>query len=293
MDAELIYTENTSHLAARVSRECMFPLFKNNVRIFSNREMSVSTAKSFRNAVLLASAVNNDDWFELFLLLDALRTAENILLCMPYCGYARQDHRAENESCGAELTLRFLENFSNVRRCIFLDRHREPNIRIPAVNLHAGEIFADDIRVRYSSAVIVSPDFGGTERAADTAKFLSAPLVICNKYKNLLGIVKKICVIGDVKGKNCVLIDDMADSGATLCAAAGELMLQGASGVSAYVTHGLLSGRAVENIEKSMLKEVVITDSLPCPRDLPEKFRVVSAASLIISAIRGILPSFF
>lgn len=293
MNVELIYTKNTSHLAARVSRECMMPLYEDNVRVFSNREMSVSVAKNFRNAVLLASVVNNDDWFELFLLLDALRTAGNILLCMPYCGYARQDHHVENESCGAELTLRFLENFSNVRRCIFLDRHREPSINIPMMHLHAGMIFADDIRSRYNNIAIVSPDFGGTERAADVANFLSAPLVICNKFKSLLGTVKKIDVIGDVKGKNCVLVDDMADSGETLCVAANELMLQGAAGVSAYVTHGLLSGRTVENIEKSPLNEVVFTDSLLYPCDLPEKFRVVSIASLIISAIRGMLPSFF
>lgn len=292
MDAELVYTRNVSHLAARISRECMLPIFGSNVRIFSNHEMSVSVSKSFQNVVVLASTINNDDWLELFLLLDALKTAKNILLCMPYCGYARQDHHIGNESCGSDLTLHFIENFNNVTQCVFIDRHHFPNTHIPSVQLHAGTVFADDIQDKLNNITIVSPDFGGMDRAKNVADILQAPLVICNKHKNMLGKVKKIDVIGNVKDKNCVLIDDIVDSGATVCAAANELMDQGANNVYAYVTHGLFNEHSIENIEKSPINELVFTDSLPLKNNLSEKFRVVSVSSLIISAIRSKIPQF-
>lgn len=288
MDAELVYTKNTAHIAARLSRECMLPLFHDNVRIFGNSELTVSVPKKFHDVVLLASTIDNNDWMELFLLLDALRTADNVYLCMPYCSYGRQNHYLDNESCGAEVTQRLIENFSNIRRCVFVDRHTSPTIRIPTTHLHAGMVFAEDIRVRYNNIVVVSPDLGGVERAADVAQVLRVPLVICNKHKDILGGVRKIDVIGDVRNKNCIIVDDIVDSGATLCYAAEALISQGANCVSAYVTHGLLN--SVENIEKSIISEVVLSDSVAHTGQLSEKFRIVSLISLLVGAIRSILP---
>lgn len=290
MDTELIYTKNTAHLAARLSRECMLPLFHDNVRIFGNSELTVSVPKKFHDAVLLASTIDNNDWMELFLLLDALRTAENICLCLPYCGYGRQNCHLDNESYGTEVTQRFIENFTNVRHCIFIDSHDSPVVRIPTRHLHAGEIFAEDIRSRYNNIVVVSPDLGGAKRASDVAQILQVPLIICNKHKDILGGVRKVDVIGDVKNKNCIVIDDIIDSGATLCAVSSALKEQGANGVSAYVTHGLLNNHCVENIEKSEISEVVLTDSIARGDGVSEKFRTVSLISLIVGAIRSILP---
>lgn len=290
MDTELIYTKKTAHIAARLSRECMLPLFHDNVRVFGNSELTVSVPKKFHDVVLLASTIDNNDWMELFLLLNALRTADNIYLCLPYCGYGRQNHYLENESCGAEVTQRFIENFNNIRHCFFIDHHGSPVTRIPTAHLHAGTIFAEDIRNRYNNVVIVSPDLGGAERAAEVAQLLKVPLVICNKHKDILGSVRKIDIIGDVKDRNCIVIDDIVDSGATVCAVSSALMAQGANGVSAYVTHGLLNEHCVENIGKSEISEVVLSDSIARIGELSEKFRIVSLISLIVSAIRSILP---
>lgn len=290
MDTELIYTKNTAHIAARLSRECMLPLFHDNVRIFGNSELAVSVPKKFHDVVLLASTIDNNDWMELFLLLNALRTADNIHLCLPYCGYGRQNHYLENESCGAEITQRFIENFGNVRHCVFIDHHGVPITRIPTIHLHAGTIFAEDIKTRYNNIVIVSPDLGGAARAMEVAQILKVPLVICNKYKDILGSVRKIDIIGDVKGCNCIVIDDIVDSGATLCAVGSALIAQGANGVSAYVTHGLLNEHCIENIEKSEISEIVLSDSIARTDELSEKFRIVPLISLIVGAIRSILP---
>lgn len=289
MSVELIYTKNTEHLAAYISRECLFQMYPTNVRVFSNSEMIVSMPKSFQNVVVLVSTINNDDWIKLFLILDALKTAEKIILCMPYVGYARQNHCVANESCASALLCRLLENFENIAQCIFVDTHGELFAKFPVEYVSMGQRFADDIKVRYANYVIVSPDFGGITRAHNVSALLQVPLVVCSKTKDILGKLRRVDIIGNVANKTCIIVDDLVDSGTTLRYVSEKLCENGAERVIAYTTHCLPSGNCLECLEKSNIDEVVFSDTLPTELT-SEKFRVIPAGSLIVDAIRGTLP---
>jgi ribose-phosphate pyrophosphokinase len=288
-DMEIVYTKNSSELAKLISKELSFPLFLANVRRFNNDEISVSVPKTFYDVIVVATSVINDDWIELFLLLDALRDAKNIILCMPYFGYSRQDTQNKNESFGARLFFRILEMMS-VSRCIILDNHNEPTIRIPYIHLSANNLFEIDIMNKYemSTIVVVSPDIGGSHRADAISRALKCDFAICNKARNVFGELKKVDVIGNVENKICVLIDDIIDSGATMCRAAEALTKAGSKGVVAYAIHGVFSNGSVGKIEKSDISEIVVTDSI-CNRNvISPKIRKLSIAPMIAGTIRDI-----
>ncbi|MDR2681428.1 MAG: ribose-phosphate diphosphokinase [Holosporaceae bacterium] len=287
---EIIYTRNSQDVAKAVAQELSWTASPANVRCFNNREICVSLEKSFRNCLVLTSTTNHDEWVELFLLLDALRNAKKIILCLTYMGYSRQDRQLENESFGADLWMRLLETM-NISHCLILDNHCEPMLRIPTHHMSARKIFEMDIRSKYKSdqIAVVSPDLGGVYRADLLAKSLGCGFAICNKTKNVFGELKKMYKLGDVAGKICLLLDDMVDSGATLCRAAEILMESGAAGVVAYCTHGVLSAGSWKKLEKSALTEIVLTDSIAHQPPLTGKFRKLSITSLIAETIRCIL----
>ncbi|MDR0631955.1 MAG: ribose-phosphate diphosphokinase [Holosporaceae bacterium] len=287
---EIIHTRNSKELAKSLAKELSFPIFSANVRRFNNDEISVSVPKRFHDVIVVASTVANEDWIELFLLLDALRDSKNLTLCVSYMGYSRQDTQNPNESFGADLFPRLLENM-NIFRCIILDNHGEPRIRIPTIHVSPEKAFISDITSKYNSdkIVIVSPDIGGAYRAGSIAKAMGCNFAICNKVRDVFGELKKTDVIGDVKDKICVLVDDIVDSGATLCRAADSLSKHGCDGIVAYCTHGILSKGSVPKLEKSNIAEIILTDSIACPNELSQKFRKLSIASLIAEAIRCIL----
>lgn len=287
---EIIYTKKTEKLAKTVSEKTSFSAFPINVRRFNDGEIAVSLRKTFHDVVVIASTETNDDWIELFMLLDALRNSSNVILCLSYMGYSRQDMQFTNESFAAGLFPKLLENM-NISRCIIIDNHSEPLFRIPMIHLSAQSIFEKDIAAKYTSnqVVIVSPDLGGVHRAYNIAKSLQCDFVICNKAKNVFGELKRVDHIGSVKDKICILIDDMIDSGATLCHASENLVNSGSRGVVAYCTHGVLSNGSIEKIEKSHISEIVLTDSIHKVENLSGKFRKLSIDSLIVEAIQCIV----
>jgi ribose-phosphate pyrophosphokinase len=261
-----------------------------NVRVFNNKELYVSLQGTYRDVVLVTSTVTNDDWIELFLLLDALKDARSVILCMPYMGYSRQDRQNQNESFAAALFPRLLESM-NVAKCIILDNHSEPMMRIPTYHISARSIFETDIIRKYSGKqmVIVSPDIGGTYRADEYAKSIGCDFAICNKAKNVFGELKKVDQFGDVSNKMCILIDDIIDSGATLCYAAEALHKSGCNGIIAYCSHGIFSDGALEKLEKSHILEIVLTNSVVSASVSSTKLRKLSIASLIAETIRCII----
>jgi ribose-phosphate pyrophosphokinase len=265
--------------------------FPANVLSFSSGEICVSLEKSFRNVLVVTFASNHDEWMELFLLLDALRSAQKIILCLTYMGYSRQDRQRENQSFGAGLLARFLEMLRPAH-CLMLDNHCEPMLRIPFHHMSAAKIFETDIRSSYKSdqIAVVSPDIGGAPRANLLAKSLGCDFAICNKTRNVFGELKKMHKLGgSVAGKICLLLDDIVDSGATLCRAAEILMESGALSVAAYCTHGVLSAGSREKLEKSALMEIVLTNSIAHPQLPAGKFRKLPITSLIAETIRCIL----
>jgi ribose-phosphate pyrophosphokinase len=287
---EIICTKNSKELAKALAKELSFSVFSANVRRFNNDEISVSLPKNFRDVVVLASAVTNEDWIELFLLLDALRDAKNVILCMSYMGYSRQDVQIPNESFGAGLFSRLLETM-NISGCIILDNHSEPFVRIPSVHISAEKIFAFNIASKYDAKkiVIVSPDIGGAYRANLMARAVGCDFALCNKTRDVFNKLKKVDVIGNVSGKICVLVDDIIDSGATVCYAADALLEAGGTVVAAYATHAVLSKGSVERLEKSSIAELTFTDSINVAENLPTKFKKISVASLMAEAIRCIV----
>ncbi|MDR2723792.1 MAG: ribose-phosphate diphosphokinase [Holosporaceae bacterium] len=287
---KIIHTRNSQELAIALSKKLTFPVFSAQVRSFANGEISVAIPQYLCNAIVVASTVTHEDWMELFLLLDALRGSEKIVLCMSYMGYSRQDVRHRNESFGAHLFSRLLDNMS-ISYCIILDNHSEPFIKIPTIHVSCHKIFATAIENKYKPdrIVIVSPDVGGAHRASSIAQAIGCDFAICNKIRDPLGQVQESVVLGNVAHKTCILVDDIIDSGATLRFASNSLLKAGCSDVAAYVTHGIFSNRAVEDLDRSSITEITLTDSIGHGGGLPVKFQKLSTASLIAEAIRCIL----
>lgn len=239
----------------------------------------------------------NDNLMELLILLDALRraSAARITAVVPYFGYARQDRKAESRSpISAKLVADMIVS-AGAHRLLSLDLHSgqmQGFFNVPVDNLFAEPLFADDIRTTYGTdLVVVSPDVGGVVRARSLANRLGVPLAIIDKRRSGPNESQVMNVIGDVKGRLCVMIDDMVDTAGTLCKAADALVnVEGAAKVVAYATHGVLSGEARARIAASHLGEVVVTDSLPvAPAGRPgQRLRVVSAAPLVAEAIRRV-----
>lgn len=285
----IVCTRNSEILARKISDTLEIPLVIPNVRCFNNKEISISFCESLESVFLITQTETDNDWIELFLTLDALRCCKNIVLCCTYMGYARQDQQNPNESMAAQMFARILET-TNIAKCIVIDNHSEPFLRIPTLHLSARQIFERDIRDKYSldQAILVSPDLGGVRRAYDMSRSLKCDFIICNKAKTVFGELKRIDPIGSVEGKLCIIIDDMIDSGSTVCHAAESLIKSGARGVIAYCTHGIFSKGSLERLASSDISEIVFTDSLQKDIVFPPKIRRLSIDSLLIDAIKYI-----
>lgn len=287
----ILCTRNSENLARSVAEKLTVPLTVPNIRRFNNNEICVAVREPMDCAVVIAATETDSDWIELFLLLDSIRNVKDITLCLTYMGYSRQDQQNPNESMAARVFATLLETF-NITRCVLIDNHSEPLLRIPLQHLSARTVFAQDINDKYNSldqAVIVSPDLGGVRRAYDMSLALKCDFIICNKAKTVFGELKRIDPIGTVKGKLCILVDDMIDSGSTICHAAESLIRAGARGVVAYCTHGIFSDGALEKLVASDISEIILTDTLQKDVTLPPKIRKLSIDSLIVDAIRSIV----
>jgi ribose-phosphate pyrophosphokinase len=238
----------------------------------------------------------NDNLMELLVMTDALKrsSAKPIVAVMPYFGYARQDRKTRPRTPISARLAADLLTAAGVHRVLAMDLHAgqiQGFFNIPVDHIYAMPVMMDYMRTRFDSeAVVVSPDAGGVERARAFSKRLDAGLAIIDKRRPAPNVAELVHIIGDVKGRDAIIVDDMVDTAGTLCAAAKGLTEKGARAVYACITHGLLSGPAIERIHASTIKELIITDSIP-PR--PEvkaspKVRVLSVAHLLGEAVKRI-----
>ena len=242
---------------------------------FNDQEIFIEVYENVRgeDMFIIQSTSNpaNDNLMELLIMADALRrsSASRITAVIPYFGYARQDRRTKARTpISAKLVANLLVE-AGVERILTLDLHAtqiQGFFDIPVDNLYAAPVFALDILHQFSDqlkdVMVVSPDVGGVARARELAKRINAPLSIVDKRRERPGEVAEMTIIGDVKGKKCIIVDDICDTAGTLCKAAEVLVENGAAEVHSYITHGVLSGPAVERISNSVMKSLVITDSI-------------------------------
>jgi ribose-phosphate pyrophosphokinase len=295
---KLVAGNSNRPLAEEISAALKLSLTRGVVKRFADMEVFVEVQENVRGedvfVIQSTSFPANDNLMELLILVDALKraSARRITAVMPYFGYARQDRKpGPRTPISAKLVANLIER-AGVDRVMTLDLHAgqiQGFFDIPTDNLFAAPVMVRDIQERYdlSNLVVVSPDVGGVVRARGLAKRINVPIAICDKRRERAGESEVMNVIGDVRGKGCVLIDDIVDSGGTLVNAANALLAEGATEVSAYITHGVLSGGAVDKITRSSLKTLVISDSIQ-PTEVvrsARNIRVLSIAPLLAEAI--------
>jgi ribose-phosphate pyrophosphokinase len=273
------------------------------VERFNDQEIFVEVFENVRgeDMYIIQSTSNpaNDNLMELLIMTDALKrsSAARITAVIPYFGYARQDRRAKARTPISAKLVANLITHSGVNRVLTMDLHAaqiQGFFDIPVDNLYAAPIFALDIEHHFKgkldTVTVVSPDVGGVARARELAKRINASLAIVDKRRVRAGEVAEMTVIGDVRGQICIIVDDICDTAGTLVKAADLLMEQGASEVHAYITHGVLSGPAVERVEKSAMKQLVITDSIEPPAKVKaaKNIRIIPTAPMFAQAILNI-----
>ncbi len=281
-------------LAEAIAAYLKLPLAKCVVRRFADMEVFVEIQENVRGedvfVIQSTSFPANDHLMELLIIIDALRraSARRITAVMPYFGYARQDRKpGPRTPISAKLVANMIER-AGADRVLTLDLHAgqiQGFFDIPTDNLFSGPVMVRDIRERFDGAklTVISPDVGGVVRARGLAKRIGAPLAIVDKRRERANESEVMNIIGDVRGRSCILVDDIVDSGGTLCNAAEALLEEGATDVCAYITHGVLSGGAVARITASKLKELVITDFIQATEAVrvSRNIRVLSIAPLI------------
>lgn len=285
-------------LAESVAQYLNIPLGKATVRRFADQEIFVEIQENVRGEDVFVlqstSYPANDHLMELLIMIDAFRrsSARRITAVLPYFGYARQDRKpGPRTPISAKLVANLITE-AGASRVLTLDLHAgqiQGFFDIPTDNLYSVPVIVRDVKANYSNGncMVVSPDVGGVVRARSLAKRIDAQLAIVDKRRERPGESEVMNVIGDVTGKDCLLFDDIVDSGGTLCNAAEALLSKGAKSVTAYITHGVLSGGAVARIASSKLKELVITNSIQpttAINDAPN-IRVLPISDLIGEAI--------
>jgi ribose-phosphate pyrophosphokinase len=271
------------------------------IKSFKDREVFVRVNENVRGkdvyVVQSTSAPANDHLMELLITIDALvrASAERITAVLPYFGYARQDRKTDGRTPISAKLVANLITTAGADRVVTVDLHAaqiQGFFDKPTDNLFAGPAIEEDIRSHYDpkTLMVVSPDVGGVVRARALARRLDVDLAIVDKRREKAGESEVMNIIGDVDGRSCILVDDMTDSGGTLINAAKALLDKGASQVAAYVTHGVLSNGAAANIDRSLLKELVITDTIQPSEQVrkAQKIRTITLAPLIGEAIRRI-----
>jgi ribose-phosphate pyrophosphokinase len=295
---KLVAGNSNRPLAEAIASYLGVALTKCNVRRFADMEIFVEVLENVRGEdvfiIQSTSFPANDHLMEMLIVIDALRrsSARRITAVLPYFGYARQDRRSSGRTpISAKLVANLITN-AGADRVLTIDLHAgqiQGFFDIPTDNLFAAPVIVRDIRERFAenSLMVISPDVGGVVRARLIAERIGAPLAIVDKRRDHPGASEVMNIIGDVAGHSCILVDDIVDSGGTLCNAAEALLAQGATDVSAYITHGVLSGGAVARITGSQLKSLVITDSInPTNAVLAApNIRVLSVAHLLGEAI--------
>ncbi len=295
---KLVSGNSNRPLAEAMAAYLNMPMTKCIVRRFADMEIFVEIQENVRGedvfVVQSTSYPANDNLMELLIIIDAARraSARRITAVLPYYGYARQDRKpGARTPISAKLVANMITR-AGADRVLTLDLHAlqiQGFFDIPVDNLFAAPVLVKDIKSQADAknVTVVSPDVGGVARARALAKRFGAPLAIVDKRRERPGESKVMNIIGNVSGRSCILVDDIIDSGGTLCNAADALLEQGATDVSAYITHGVLSGGAVARISASSLKNLVITDTIAATEAVrvSHNIRTVSIAPLLGEAI--------
>jgi len=285
----------SQQLAQKIAKSFGSPLGKINVQKFSDGEIQPVFLESIRGdyVFLIASTFSPaDNLMELLLMIDAAKRASayKIVAVLPYYGYSRQDRKDKPRvAVGSKLVATLLEA-AGANRVITMDLHA-PQIQaffeIPVDHLDSSAIFIPYIEsLKLKNLCFAAPDVGSTNRVRELASFFNAPMVICDKHRKRANEIASMVVIGDVAGKDVVLIDDICDTGGTLAKSASLLKEKGATSVRAFCTHPVLSGNAYENIANSVLEELVVCDTIPLRKESP-KIKTISVADLFAIAIRN------
>ncbi|MCM1094550.1 MAG: ribose-phosphate pyrophosphokinase [Bacteroides sp.] len=286
----------SEYMAQEICAELGVPLGKMNIQRFADGEFEVSFEESIRGCeVFLVQSTfpNSDNLMELLLMIDAAKraSAASIIAVMPYFGWARQDRKDKPRVSIASKLVADLLSAAGVDRVICMDLHADQIqgfFNVPVDHLYASSVFIPYIKsLKLEDMVIATPDVGGAKRANNYAKYFDVPLVLCHKQRAKANVVASMTVIGDVKDKNVILIDDMVDTAGTITKAADLMMSEGAKSVRALATHAIMSDPASQRVDDSMMEEIIFTNSIPYTGSC-KKCTILSVAKLFADTIRRV-----
>ena len=288
----------SKYMAEEICKDLGVELGKMNIQYFADGEFEVCFEESIRGCevyLVQSTFPNSDNLMELLLMIDAAKraSAKSIIAVMPYFGWARQDRKDRPRvPIGAKLVANLL-SAAGCDRVITIDLHADQIqgfFDIPVDHVYASKVFVPYIKnMKLENLSVATPDIGGAKRANSYASYLDAPLVICHKHRERPNVVGTMTAIGEVKGRDILIFDDMVDTAGTLTKAAGMFMEMGAASVRAVITHPVLSGPAYERIAESQLTEVIVTDTLPLRTDKDtSKFTVLSVADMLADVIERV-----
>lgn len=287
---------NSRYLAEKICNSLGCPLGRMNVERFADGEFSVSYEESIRGSqvfLIQSTYPSSDNLMELLLMIDAAKraSARSIVAVIPYFGWARQDRKDKPRvSIGAKLIANML-SAAGINRLITMDLHADQIqgfFDVPVDHLYASAIFTNYIRgLDKENLVIATPDVGGTKRASSYAKYFGIPMVICYKLRKKANEISEMQIIGDVKGMDVLLVDDIVDTAGTITKAADLMKASGANSVRAIASHAVMSDPASERVEQSALTEILFTDSIPYSKKC-EKVTILSVADVFADSIRRV-----
>jgi ribose-phosphate pyrophosphokinase len=290
-----IFSGSTSmYLAEKIAQSYGTELGKISLIRFADGEFQPSFDENIRGTdvfLIQSTYAPSDNLLELLMLVDAARraSARSIVAVMPYFGYARQDRKDKPRVSIASKLVANLLSAAGVQRIVTIDLHADQIqgfFDVPVDHLYASSVFIPYLKTLHlNNLTFASPDTGGTRRAGSYAKFFHTDFVVCYKHRSKPNEIEKMALVGDVEGRNVIMLDDIVDTGGTLCKAAQIIMDNGAASVRAMVTHPLLSGNSYENIEKSAMEELVVTDTIPLHKESP-KIKVISTSDLLAEVLR-------
>ena len=287
----------TKELGTKIAEAYGTPLGKSSVVEFSDREFQPSYDESIRGHhvfIVQSTMPPTENLMELLLMIDAAKraSAHKVIAVIPYFGWARQDRKDQPRvSIGSKLVANML-TAAHVDRIITMDLHADQIqgfFDIPMDALYASSLFIEHIQqMNIDNLLIAAPDLGASKRASAYAKRLGCDMAVCHKQRARANVVESMTLIGDVKDKNVIILDDIIDTAGTIVKAGQVMMDAGAKSVRAFATHAVCSGPAMERLDNSVFSEVVVTDTIPLPANASKKIKVVSTASLFADVIRRI-----
>lgn len=284
------------YMGEEICKDLGVELGKMNVQHFADGEFEVSFEETVRGCevyLVQSTFPNSDNLMELLLMIDAAKraSAHSVIAVIPYFGWARQDRKDKPRVSIAAKLVADLLSAAGVNRVITMDLHADQIqgfFNVPVDHLYASSVFIPYIEsLKLEDMVIATPDVGGAKRANSYAKYLNVPLVLCHKQRAKANVVESMTVIGDVKDKNVILIDDMVDTAGTIAKAANLMMSEGAKSVRALASHAIMSDPASQRVDDSAMTEMIFTNSIPFKKDC-KKATIISVAHLIADTIRRV-----